>query len=101
MLSDLSPSMPPGWQAIDLSVRSLKIAMRSADFQRTPAVVAVVQSVTNTLEELVARRVGGTSGPAEPRGTREVSAPNEGDSVSSDADAQPSQSSGGEPADGS
>lgn len=96
MLSDLSPSMTPGWQSLDLAARALKVALRSVDFQKIPAVVAVVQSVLNTISELISHYQSGTAGgpaskSAAPRA--ETTPP----SPSSDADSQPSMTDGAEP----
>jgi hypothetical protein len=86
MLSDLPAHLPPGWQSLDLASRALKTAMRSVDFQKTPAIVAVVQSVNNTISELLSHYTAGTSGGAAAAGTSSDSS----SSISSDADAQPS-----------
>src|SRR5271165_197544 len=53
MLSDLSASMGPGWQSVDMGIRCLKVALRSEDFQKLPSVVAAVQSCMNQLTTLV------------------------------------------------
>jgi hypothetical protein len=92
LFSDLSPSMGPGWQQVDLAARALKTALRSTDFQKTPAVVAVLQSVLNTVTELVSHYTSGTSGakPSSTASMRPEGRTSEGDSSSADADAQPS-----------
>lgn len=82
MLADLPAHLTPGWQGLDLAVKALRTAMRSVDFQKTPAIVAVVQSVTNTLTELMASRTAGTSGGS--------NVPSQAGGPSSDADSQPS-----------
>jgi hypothetical protein len=87
MLSDLSPSMSPGWQAIDMAIRAIKTALRSVDFQEMPAVVAVVQSCQNTLAELQSHYISGTTTGSAPK-TGGDSA-NDGAQPSSDADSQP------------
>jgi hypothetical protein len=91
-LVDLSASMGPGWQQVDWAVRSLKSALRSTDFQKTPAVVAVIQSLINTASELISHYTSGTAGaktsPTVVR--REGGRTSESDSSSADADAQPS-----------
>lgn len=83
MLSDLPAHLPDGWQAIDLSIRALKTAMRSVAFQKTPAIVAVVQSATNTLSTLLSHYTAGTSGGGSADGSADAP------SASSDADNQP------------
>jgi hypothetical protein len=97
MYADLSPHMGPGWQSIDVAVRAVRIALRSVDFQKTPAVVAVFQSVLNTMTEMLSHYTSGTSGATAssdtaPR-TSEGSSLGEG-TESADADAQPSASAG-------
>lgn len=99
MYSDLSPHMGPGWQSIDVAVRAVKIALRSTDFQQIPAVVAVFQSVLNTMTEMLSHYTSGTSGATAssdtaPR-TSEGTSLGEG-TDSADADAQPSASSSDE-----
>jgi hypothetical protein len=85
--------MGPGWQQIDLAVRAIRTALRSPDFQKSPSVVAVFQSVLNTLTELLSHYTTGTSGASStasgslPRSEETSSG---GDSPSADADAQPS-----------
>jgi hypothetical protein len=97
MLSDLPAHLPDGWQAIDLSIRALKTAMRSVAFQKTPAIVAVVQSATTTLTTLLSHYTSGTTSGTESDGSVASSAP----SSSADADNQPpgegEQSGAGEP----
>jgi len=91
MLSDLSPSMSSGWQSLDIATRAMKVALRSVDFQKTPAVVAVIQSQLNTLSELLSHYTSGTAG-AVPKGVPSRGAVSGGDdsnSSSADADAQP------------
>jgi hypothetical protein len=90
MASDLSPSMGPGWQSVDLASRAIKVALRSTDFQKTPAVVAVMQSVLNTMTELLSHYVSGTSGASAPGPVPSGADRTDGASPSSDADAQPS-----------
>jgi len=97
MLSDLSPSMSPGWQSVDLAVRALKVALRSEDFQKSPAVVAVVQSVSSTLAELVSHYTTGTAGASKAPKAEKPSEIAQGEPPSSDADAMPSMSEGSEP----
>jgi hypothetical protein len=90
MLSDLSPHMGPGWQQIDLSVRCLRTALRSPDFQKMPAVVAVFQSVTNTLTELLSHYTSGTSGASASSSVPRIQENSSGGGTpSADADAQP------------
>jgi len=92
MLSDLSPTHGPGWQAVDLSVRALKTALRSVDFQKIPAVVAVLQSCLNTQTELLSSYTAGTmGGSASPTVSPEPSmnGATSGGENSADADAQP------------
>jgi hypothetical protein len=68
----------------------MKVALRSADFQKTPAVVAVIQSQLNTLSELLSHYTSGTAG-ATPKGAppRVSGSSDDGNSSSADADAQP------------
>jgi hypothetical protein len=91
MLSDLSPSMGPGWQAVDLAIRALKTGLRSTDFQKTPAVVAVLQSVLNTCTELLSHYTSGQAG-ATPSATPSKGEGSDSASPSADADAQPAAS---------
>lgn len=90
VMSDLPAHMGQGWQQVDLAVRVLRSAMRSTDFQTTPAVVAVLQSATDTLNELLSHYTAGSTNAS-------VSSPpkadaGEGSAASADADAQPSPS---------
>lgn len=92
--------MGPGWQSLDLAVRAMRVALRSVDFQKTPAVVAVVQSVSNTLAELISHYTTGTEGagstsPGTPSPkTTSGDVADTGDTPSADADSAPSQSEG-------
>lgn len=89
LLIDLPSNLGTGWQSLDIATSALKIALRSADFQKTPAVVAAVQSIINQLTTLVTTytegAVGGTATPVS-------TSSDEGGSSSmnaADADAQP------------
>lgn len=99
MLSDLPTDLTPGWQAIDMAIRCLRTAMRSSDMQKIEKVVAVIQSVHNTLNKLLTAYTnpGSSSGNAAPEAS--LSSPELGDSSpgSHDADAQPA--SGGSSSD--
>jgi hypothetical protein len=98
LLSDLSPNMGPGWQSLDLVVRSLKIGLRSADFQKMPDVVAVLQSMLNTATELISAynkaSSGGTASPSTQ--VRMPDSVNTDSSTSTDADSQPSADATGD-----
>lgn len=92
MLSDLDARLGNGWQQLDLASRCLASALRSTDFQQTPAIVAVIQSQKNVLNQLLATQTTGTSGAASSGGAV-PSLPNssdQGNLASVDADAQPS-----------
>jgi len=54
--------MSPGWQIIDAAVRLLRMALRSADFQKTPAVVAVITHTAETLTELLSHYTSSKAG---------------------------------------
>jgi hypothetical protein len=83
--------MGPGWQQVDLAVRAVRTALRSTDFQKTPAVVAVLQSVLNTMTELLSHYTSGTSGATPPASQPRVAEERaDGASSSADADSQPS-----------
>lgn len=95
MLADLPATMPPGWQSVDLAVRALKTAMRAADMQKAEKVVAVLQSVTNTLEKLVSAYTKGTAGASASSMTSTAESA-VGSPPAADADAQPSASADSE-----
>ena len=79
--------MSPGWQQVDLASRCIKKALIAEDFQKMNSVVAVLQSVLNTMTQLLsARSTGSTSGGANVAATAESAQP---DGPSADADAQP------------
>lgn len=90
LFSDLSPHMGPGWQQVDLAVRAIRTALRSTDFQKIPAVVAVLQSVLNTMTELLSHYTSGTSGASAPGPKPRSEERAGGESPSADADSQPS-----------
>lgn len=81
--------MSPGWQSIDMMVRCGRTALRSADMQKSPNVVAVIQSVTNTLSELLSHYVSGTGGGTSTPAMTTSDSGSQGDTASSDADSQP------------
>lgn len=62
LLSDLSADMGPGWQMIDVAVRTLKLARKTADLQKSPKVVAVVTSTVETLTTLLSHYTAGHGG---------------------------------------
>jgi hypothetical protein len=82
--------MSTGWQSLDMGMRCLKVALRSADFQKMPAVVAVVQSLLNTGTELISHYTSGTTGGPAAKQPRETGSA----SPSADADAAPPMSEG-------
>ncbi len=92
MLSDLSASLTPGQQAIDVAIRALKVAMRSADMQTQMKVVAHLQSATNGLEKILSAYTSGGVGGSAPS---EKASPMDaaGQPPSADADAQPAAAS--------
>jgi hypothetical protein len=98
MLSDLSPTHGPGWQALDLATRAIKTALRSVEFQKLPAVVAVAQSCLNSLTELVTNYTTGTAGAtsSSPKPSKDQSGG--GESTATDADSQPNAQTGAETA---
>lgn len=91
-LVDLSIHMTPGWQQVDLASRCIKKALIATDFQKMNKVVAVLQSVLDTVTELLAAYNTGSkaSGSTDAASTSEVPNASIGSpSTSSDADAQP------------
>ena len=54
--------MGAGWQLIDLAVRTLKYARKTADLQKTPKVVAVVTATIDTMTSLLSHYTSGASG---------------------------------------
>jgi hypothetical protein len=66
----------------------MKIALRSVDFQKTPAVVAAVQSCLKSLTMLVTSYTAGKSTDPQSPGIA-PSATDAGDVMGADADAQP------------
>lgn len=92
MLADLSASLTPGWQAVDMAVRCLRVALRAEDMQRAEKVVAVLQSQVNVLTKLISAYTAGTaSGVSEPStlGRADEAAP----PTTPEADAQPASAS--------
>jgi hypothetical protein len=90
ILSDLSSSLSPEWQSVDLAIRALKVAKRGVGMQKLPAVVAVLTSVQSTLETVLSGYTSGTSGAAKPSTSgAERSAPMPSDNAATDADGQP------------
>lgn len=61
MLSDLPTSLTPGWQAVDMAVRCLKTALRAAEMQKMPHVVALLQRSVNELTKLESAYTSGTA----------------------------------------
>lgn len=97
LFSDLPAHLGTGWQQIDLACRAVQTALRSKDFLKTPAVVAVLQSNLNTMQELLSHYTSGTSGSQAPKRASSGSEDTTSDSgspPSSDADAQPGADSG-------
>lgn len=92
-LTDVSASLPPGFQCVDIAATALKIALRATEFQKQEKTVAVLQSCLNTLTTLLNARVSGQAGttPATPQAQSGSSA----DAGAADADAQPNASSAG------
>lgn len=91
-LVDLSIHMSPGWQQVDLATRCVKKAMIAVDFQKMNKVVAVLQSVLDTMTELLAAYNSGSGGSGASESAPTGDVPNSGmssPSSSSDADAQP------------
>jgi len=93
MLSDLPTNLTPGWQCVDMSIRCLRTALRSADMQRAEKVVAALQSVLNVQTKLLsAYTAGAPSGGAD--ATPSASADDGGGGQpNGDADSQPSSAS--------
>jgi putative IMPACT (imprinted ancient) family translation regulator len=105
MLSDLPTNLTPGWQAVDMSIRCLRTALRSEDFQKAPEVVATVSSVQNVLSKILSAYTSGTTssgGDSAGQGSTDEGNP----SSSADADSMPpasessSDSSGGDGGEG-
>jgi hypothetical protein len=91
LLSDVSADLGPGWSAVDIAVRALKIALRSVEFQKMPKVVAQLQSQMNTLNTLVTSyTMGVQSGPATPTIERNSAQ----DTGAADADSAPAATDG-------
>lgn len=85
---DLSHHLPPGYQLLDAASRCLEAALNSADFEKTPEVVALIRSVNTRLQiPLSAYRKGAA---AERSGSHVSGAAGFRDTGSGvDADAQP------------
>ncbi len=90
-LSDVSASLSPGMQCVDIAATALKIALRATEFQKREKTVAVLQSVLNTLTTLINAQVSGQGGniPASPQVSSGA------DAAAADADAQPSAANAG------
>jgi hypothetical protein len=102
LFSDLPAHLGTGWQQIDLACRAVQTALRSRDFLKTPAVVAVLQSSLNTMQELLSHYTSGTSGASAPprsSGATLGDTSDAGSPPSSDADAQPSADTASDSAD--
>lgn len=94
LFADLNPTHGPGWQSVDLAIRAVKTALRSSDFQKLPAVVAVMQSVQKTMTELLTAYTSGSSGSSASAGPPPAPQDrSQSDTISADADAQPGASS--------
>jgi hypothetical protein len=94
MLSDLSASMSPGWQAVDMATRCLKTALRAPEFQEIPAVVAHLQSHLNGINVLVTAYTTGEAGASASTAGLSKDSANDGAAPSSDADSQPPMGAG-------
>ena len=93
LLIDLPSHLGTGWQSVDIAVSALKIALRSRDFQETPAVVATVQSCIEQLDTLVTTYTEGTTGgPSTPTYSPAMASQAPG---AADADAQPAAADSG------
>lgn len=95
MLADLPTNLTPGWQCVDMAVRCLRTGLRAEDMQRAEKVVAVLQSVVNSLTKLLSAYTAGTpSGSAEPStAAGRAEGPPPSSDAAGDADSQPSASS--------
>lgn len=88
MLADLPTNLTPGWQAIDMAIRCLRIALRAKDMQRSGEVVAAVQSVMTVLTKMLSAYTSpGATGPVAE--SAQEAATTETSPSSPDADAQP------------
>jgi len=84
--------MGPGWQAIDMAVRALKVALQSQDLQKSMAVVAALSEMRDNLSQIVSAYTTGTAGASKsPKPEKAPSEISQGEPPSSDADAAPSQ----------
>jgi uncharacterized membrane protein YgcG len=99
-LTDVSASLPPDWQCVDIAATALKIAIRGKSMQKAEKTVAALTSVLHVLTTLLNARVEGSanSGP-QTSGIQSSGGASDADSGGADADAQPSadggESSGG------
>ncbi len=89
-LTDVSATMPPEWQLVDIAATALKIAIRGKSMQKAEKTVAALTSVLNVLTTLINARVEGStkSGTQTPQVQANPSG-SDGDAGSPDADAQP------------
>lgn len=90
-LTDVSASLPPDWQCVDIAATALKIAIRGKSMQKAEKTVAALQSVLNVLTTLLNARVeGSASGGPQTPGVQSNATSSDADTGSADADAQPS-----------
>lgn len=95
MLSDLPTNLTPGWQAIDMAIRCLRVALRAKDMQRSGEVVAAIQSVMNALNKMLSAYTSpGTTGSVAE--SAQEAATTDASASSPDADAQPPSGSSSE-----
>ena len=99
---DLPSHLGTGFQSLDIGISAMKIALRSRDFQETPAIVAAVQSCINQLEKIVTAYTEGSSGSSSPSSTQPpASGSSSAESGAVDSDSQPAAGGGLGEAEGS
>jgi hypothetical protein len=85
--SDLSISMPPQWQLVDVSARNIQSALQTGGFYRKPEVYAALKEIHHELIRLISAYSSGEGPMSEETAARRSGAPGS-DSFDSQADAE-------------
>jgi hypothetical protein len=73
--SDLSVSMPPQWQLVDVAARNLQSALQTGGFYRTPTVYAAIKQIHHELTRLIGSYSSGDGPQSEDTAARRSGAP--------------------------
>ena len=75
--SDLSVSMPPQWQLIDVAARNINSGLQTGAFYKTPGVYAALKEIHHELTRLISAYSAGQMSPLTEETSRRSGSPNE------------------------